>query len=403
MTPSPSPDHDPHRWTSPFEELLGQQPDTPAMEGDPGSVRHPNPILGTPGQDAAFTDGPQRYNDDCAIKCQQWILQQFTGHPVNEDALVREAFDHGWYLPGGTPPQDVGKLLELHGIGVTRFEHANQFQLAMELSQGHKVIVGVNSEQLWHHNPLLSGLRDVLGIPGNADHAVLVSGIDTTDPHHVLVQVSDPGTGEPLATYPLEQFLDAWGPGEFYMVATKDPAPPHLPEMAHFDYNVGHIPAIADIPYDHFLTFVDQPQAWEHVVHHYVEVHHDIHIHHHLHDMPIPESGVPDMGHADAAAALPYVPMDESASADSSHANAGAPPDSTPLHEGSVSDPLHSDAVDGSLNGPFHETDSISPGSLDVPDMSHDLTDAITGHDPLADTDAPLGATGDCLPPDWTT
>ena len=191
---------------------------------------------------------------------------------------MQEAEQHGWYAPGGgTQTADVGKLLELHGVAVTRYQHASQFHLAQELAQGHKVIVGVESGQLWHHDPLANLFGDFFGIHGNADHAIVVSGIDTTDPQHVRVLVSDPGNGDALASYPMEQFLDAWHGSNFFMVATKDPAPRHLPEMAHFDYGLGHIQTVADLPYERFLEYADKPQDWTDRIHHYVEVHHYLH------------------------------------------------------------------------------------------------------------------------------
>jgi hypothetical protein len=145
-------------------------------------------------------------------------------------------------VPGaGTQPHDVGKLLELHGVGVHRYQHASIFHLAQELAEGRKVIVGVDAKELWESNSVLEEIRDALGF-AEANHAVVVSGIDTSDPDHIRVLVSDPGTGQAIAAYPLEQFLDAWRDSDFFLVATNDPAPPHLPEMAHFDYQLGHLP-----------------------------------------------------------------------------------------------------------------------------------------------------------------
>lgn len=271
----PTPDPDPNGWTSPFGELLELGAASPAP--DLRAVEVPlNPTFGTPSQDTAFWEGKQQLPDDCAIKCQQFILEQFTGQPVSEANLVREAMVNGWYEPGhGTPSPDVGNLLELHGIAVTHYEHANQFHLAMELAQGHKVIVGVESDALWHSNPILEALRSMLSIQGVADHAVVVSGIDTSDPQHVLVRVSDPGTGEALASYPMEQFLNAWHGSDFFMVATQAPAPAHLAEMAHFDYSLGHIADVAGLPYDEFLGYEDHPRDFEIDVHRHVEVHQD--------------------------------------------------------------------------------------------------------------------------------
>lgn len=278
-----TPNPDSNRWTSPFEELLDQAAAEQPAHGHGADFQRPNPTFGSPGADTAFWEGQQQLPDDCAIKCQQFILEQFTGQAIAEGDLVREAMQHGWYEPGsGTTLDNVGKLLELHGVGVTHYQHASQFHLAMELAQGHKVIVGVESDALWRQNPLMESLRDMLGIPASADHAVVVSGIDTSDPQHVLVQVSDPGTGQALATYPLEQFLDAWRGSDFFMVATHDPAPAHLPEMANFDYAAGHIADVAGLPYDQFLEFADHPITYADVVHEYLE--HGAADHHLLHD-----------------------------------------------------------------------------------------------------------------------
>ncbi len=285
-----SPTPDPNVWTSPFEEILEQGTASPAHEPGAQETERLDPTFGTPGQDSAFWEGKQQLPYDCAIKCQQFILEQFTGHAVSEDTLVREAVEQGWYAPDhGTRTGDVGNLLELHGVDVTQYEHADQFHLAMELSQGHKVIVVVESEALWHQNPLLEALSDLLGIHGAADHAVVVSGIDTSDPEHVQVQVSDPGTGEALATYPMEQFLDAWHGSDFFMVATQAPAPAHLPEMAHFDYSVGHIADVAGLPYDQFLEYASDPRAYGDAVHQSVETQHDADGHHPFHDSALPE------------------------------------------------------------------------------------------------------------------
>ena len=296
MKPSPSgsPQDDPKNWNSPFEDLLGQQAGAFVANPAPANIQSPTSVFGTPGHDVAFWDGQQQLPDDCAIKCQQFILQQFTGQHVEEGVLVNEAMAHGWYSPGqGTQSFDVGNLLELHGVGVHHQEHANQFHLAMELAQGHKVIVGVDSAKLADDNPILSELKDALGLSG-ANHAVVVSGIDTTDPQHIRVLVSDPGTGHAIASYPIEQFLDAWKGSDFFLVATNEPAPPHLPEMAHFDYSLGHIDAIADVSYDQFLAYGTHPTDWSGVVHHYVEVHHFVHVHHHFDNAPAVDVLHPD-------------------------------------------------------------------------------------------------------------
>lgn len=223
------------------------------MAGTHGFSR-PDPIIGTPVDDGGHFPGQQSYTDTCAIRCQEYIIRQYLGSDAPEKFFVDEARAHGWYHDGeGTRPADVGNLLELHGIPVHRYIHANPWLLAAELGQGHKVIIGVDSDELWRQSPVLTEIRHLFGL-GTADHAVVVSGIDTSNPVDVQVIISDPATGEATARYPMEQFLHAWKDSEFFMVATQQPPPAelHLPEMNHFDYGVGHIDHVGQLSWDDF-------------------------------------------------------------------------------------------------------------------------------------------------------
>lgn len=219
-------------------------------------------VYGTPEADAMFFPGQQSYDDTCAIRCQEFIIELYTGQDLPEDLLIQQAAENGWYAPGnGTYPEHTGNLLDLYGIETTRYPQATIYELADELAQGHKVIIGVDSGELWNGMTGGEWLNDLLGLDG-ADHAVVVSGIDTSDPNNVQVIISDPGTGEAVAYYPMDQFLDAWADSNFFMVATNEPAPVHLPEMQHFDYFSGHLPDVAGLPYDQFITYAPQPDAF---------------------------------------------------------------------------------------------------------------------------------------------
>ncbi|MCL6590897.1 MAG: hypothetical protein K6U80_13215 [Firmicutes bacterium] len=216
-----------------------------------GFVR-PNPIIGTPNEDALDFPGKQSYPDTCAIRCQESIIRQFTGIEMPESYYVKEATEHGWYTPGqGTSIKNVGKLLELHHIPVNYYEDANIFNLTSELAQGHKVIIGVNSAELWQDGSPLQDIFHKFGL-SRADHAVVVTGIDTTDPDHVKVIISDPGTGQAEAVYPMEQFVESWKDSHFIMIATQNPPPQdmHLPEMSNFNYDMGHITHIGAMQYE---------------------------------------------------------------------------------------------------------------------------------------------------------
>jgi hypothetical protein len=181
--------------------------------------------VGTPADDAK--DWVHQTTDfTCAVVSQEMILHEF-GINVSEANLVHEADVHGWLYDHGTVPEDLGKLLELHGVPCHANMHASPADLESELMQGHKVIVGVFADGLWNENPLQTGVRELVGLD-NANHALVLTGVDLTDPHHPLVFVNDSvdPRGEEKA-YPLDQFLEAWhGSGNMY-VAT-DSAPPGL-------------------------------------------------------------------------------------------------------------------------------------------------------------------------------
>lgn len=201
-------------------------------------------------------DIQQQYPDTCAIKSQQIILNEF-GIDVNEDQLVQFSYEQGWYHAdgSGTSAGDVGNLLESANIPVTRQDGANVFNLVSELSQGHKVIVGVDSGELWDSK--LEGWFNDFFHGDTPDHALIVAGIDTSDPDNVMVIVDDPGSGEYHKAYPLDQFMDAWSDAQCYMVSTDIPVPDYAPTMANFDYGQGHLAYVGGMDYSDFQIFND--------------------------------------------------------------------------------------------------------------------------------------------------
>lgn len=204
-------------------------------------------------------DVQQGYNDTCAIKSQQLILNEF-GIPCTEDQLVQFSYEHGWYNGNGTSFQDVGNLLESGGIPCTRQTDANVFNLVSELAQGHKIIVGVDSDELWHNDTtagkFYNWCKDFF-MGDTPDHALIVAGIDTSDPNDIKVMVTDPGTGQEMKSYPLSQFMDAWSDAECYMVSTDCAVPQTTPGMEHFDIETGHIDNVAGMDWTDFQIFND--------------------------------------------------------------------------------------------------------------------------------------------------
>ena len=204
-------------------------------------------LYGEPAKNIVSNYVHQQYSDTCAIKSQQLVLEKY-GIYVSEDQLRAEAYSHGWYSPGGgTSMNDVGKLLELHGIGVNQYVNGNIFNVINELAQGHDVIMGVDSGELWHYG-LYEKFEDRTLGP-RADHALIVSGINTEEPQDIKVIITDPGTGDLCKEYTLSQFVDAANDSDFFMVTTNEPEP-HI--FDNIGIGIQHLPYIGSIPYQVF-------------------------------------------------------------------------------------------------------------------------------------------------------
>lgn len=203
--------------------------------------------IGQPGSPGEFSmDVKQAYSDTCAVRCQEIVLRDF-GMPVTQAGLVQEAMGKGWYVPGGgTPESDLGKLLEAHGVSVHQYDNANIFTLVNELAQGHRVIISVDSGELWNSNEILKPIVEMnreVWEDWRPDHAVIVSGVDISDPANPVVVVTDPGTGEVAARYALPDFMGAWEDSGFDMVATN---------TAPSQFTVDHVPWIGNVSYEEF-------------------------------------------------------------------------------------------------------------------------------------------------------
>lgn len=192
------------------------------------NIEEADTIHGQPAQNIEFDPNVYQYYDDtCAIQSQHIVLQQF-GIDVTQEELIQIAKDNGWYAEGyGTPREMVGKLLEYYGIDIHGSEGNNIFNLSNELAQGHQVIVAVDAYELVFPEET-QDWDTMYGEQPN--HALVVVGIDTTDPDNVQVIVTDPGNGNRQMAYPADQFIDAWKDSDCFMVTTDDtPTDPTFP------------------------------------------------------------------------------------------------------------------------------------------------------------------------------
>lgn len=177
-----------------------------------------NTLFGMPTENVFSEDVKQQYNDTCAIKSQEIILNSM-GLDVTEDQLCQEAYDNDWYNPGsGTPMEEVGNLLENHGLNIEKTSHASIYNLVSELSRKNTpVLVCLDSGELW--NPGIDEtFEDIIRGP-RADHALLVSGIEFNENFSDgVVNLIDPGTGDYCKEYPISQFEDAWDDSDNFMI-----------------------------------------------------------------------------------------------------------------------------------------------------------------------------------------
>ena len=214
-------------------------------------IRYANSRIGEEPKIDVSSDVYQWYPDTCAIKSQQLVLEKY-GVFVSQEELIEVATKNGWYTKGGgTPMEYVGNLLDYYGVPSTSVVDANVNNIVAELAQGHQVIVGVDANEL-HNNKFVESLKDYFSETPN--HALIVAGIDTSDPNQTYVILKDPGTGDVAKPYPIEQFVDAWEDSSCFMVSTNDPAYPQFsPELINFDYQAMHMDDICGVPFDDYL------------------------------------------------------------------------------------------------------------------------------------------------------
>ena len=174
-----------------------------------------NHDFGLPSENTNIPGMVQHTDDGCAFHSEAAILHEF-GIDVSEEQLQREGAEQGWYRPGhGTPLQYMGTHLEDHGVPVNVTEGNGIDNLINEFSQGHRVIVALDSGELW--NPGIQEQMEDLIYGGCPDHALIVDGINMSEN---TITLTDSGTGNFRTEYPLDNFMDAWQDSNCTMVAT---------------------------------------------------------------------------------------------------------------------------------------------------------------------------------------
>ncbi|MFZ1179075.1 MAG: C39 family peptidase [Mycobacterium sp.] len=181
----------------------------------------------------------QKY-DDCVLMATADVIGQMTSKEPSEQAIIKKAQSTPSVVhPGtiytkpadtknpnsgmGTSFADVPTLLAQYKVDavITNKTHAakdgivpGMEGLEHQLGAGHKVIVSVNAELIWHQ-PVET--KDENGDP-RGDHAVVVTGVDTANN---VVHLNDSGTPEGRdEQIPMALFVQAWDASNELMVAT---------------------------------------------------------------------------------------------------------------------------------------------------------------------------------------
>lgn len=193
----------------------------------------------------------------CAIKAQQLILSDY-GIFVSTAELTRVAQQNGWYIEQkGSPFDFIGELLNYYNIPAVQMRNANVYHLIHELSQGHKIIVGVDDNSLIQSRKWQEFDNQMFG--KEANHVLLVAGIQTSADSPTQIVLSDPSDPESTKIVSMQQFITAWEDSGYFMVATTQPAPlEHNPGMLYFDYDKGHLQHFADLAYSEIVQRLAQ-------------------------------------------------------------------------------------------------------------------------------------------------
>lgn len=153
----------------------------------------------------------------CAIYAQKFAIEQITGQEIPIEELVSVAEENGWFdesKGGGTTSLNMTKLLDYYNVDNDLSFDNDISDLEKALNDGNKVIVSIDSDQVWSDAP-----NDIFVPEYSSDHAVEVIGIDKSDPDQPMVVLNDSGhpngCGELV---PLDVFENSWEAGDSQMI-----------------------------------------------------------------------------------------------------------------------------------------------------------------------------------------
>ncbi len=173
-------------------------------------------VTGTPAEDMKHWEF-QGDTGRCAIYSQKFVIEAILGTEIPIEELVRVAEENGWFyedLNSGTSTLNMDKLLDYYNINHEMSFDNNIEAIEEAFNNGHKVIVGVDSGQIWYGDD-----NNIFSPMTVADHAVEVIGFDYSDPNNPMVILNDSGSPDGCGELvPLDVFINAWEAGDCQMI-----------------------------------------------------------------------------------------------------------------------------------------------------------------------------------------
>lgn len=174
---------------------------TGVAHADPNGQMYGNP-------QAAASYWRYQIGEDCGLMAVADVVGQVTGKEPSQVGIelrgvfTRSEVHHGGvYLFDGTSPQDMVLLLSKYGVQSQLTTGNTLPGMEQDLAAGRKVIAAINAETIWNY-PQGKGQRT------SADHAVVVTGVDT---RNNVVHLNDSGTPNGRnELVPLATFTRAW-------------------------------------------------------------------------------------------------------------------------------------------------------------------------------------------------
>ena len=186
------------------------------VAGQFDTTTDPSLVTGVPADDMQLWEY-QGNTGRCAIYAQKFAIEALIGREVPIEELVAVAEENGWFNEasgGGTTTLNMDKLLEYYDVAHEMSFDNDMSDIEQALNQGHKVIVGVDSGQIWYGDD-----NNIFSPDTQADHAVEVIGIDYSNPNTPMVVLNDSGSPQGCGELvPLDVFENAWKAGDAQMI-----------------------------------------------------------------------------------------------------------------------------------------------------------------------------------------